>query len=232
MTVMAFVLRQHCHHPGDCLGVLSLPTAPCNPNDQGLLLYCLKPLQLGKNSALFMSQQLVLGAARLSQLSLLSGINSTPASCQYNLEKTRPSGERRPPQYTFGYRCPYRVMDPNPASNKYQLPLTLGPNTPVFRAAPCYSLASTNKNWFHKENIAGGPGPAVHTRPEPSVYQNRSPVFSMAKRFGYPLDHTLRPGPGSHDVQPVTVHKPHIPAFTMGIKHSPHLCPLIVDIHD
>ncbi|GAB1294254.1 Outer dense fiber protein 3-like protein 1 [Apodemus speciosus] len=159
-------------------------------------------------------------------------INSTPASCYYNVEKTRPSGERRPPQYTFGYRCPYRVMDPNPGPNQYQLPLTLGPDTPVFRAAPSYSLASTNKNWFHKENIAGGPGPAMHARPEPSVYQNRSPVFSMAKRFDYPLDHTLRPGPGSHNIQPVTVHKPRIPAFTMGVKHSPHLCPLIVDICD
>nr|XP_008764494.1 outer dense fiber protein 3-like protein 1 isoform X2 [Rattus norvegicus] len=159
-------------------------------------------------------------------------ITSTPASCYYNLQKTQPSGERRPPQYSFGYRCPYRVMDPNPAPNRYKLPSSLGPNVPNLSTAPCYGLASTNKNWFHKENIAGGPGPAMRTRPEPSVYQNRSPVFSMAKRFAYPLDHTLRPGPGSHNIQPVTVHKPRIPAFTMGIKHSPHLCPLIVDICD
>lgn len=231
MTVMAFALQQ-CHSPGDCLGALSRPTATCNPNDLGLLLHCLKPPELGKNSTLFVTQQLVSGPVKFSLLSLLSGINSTPASCYYNIEKTRPSGERRPPQYTFGYRCPYRVMDPNPAPNQYQLPLTLGPNIPVSRAAPSYSLASTNKNWFHKENIAGGPGPAMHARPEPSVYQNRSPVFSMAKRFDYPLDHTLRPGPGSHNIQPVTVHKPRIPAFTMGIKHSPHLCPLIVNICD
>lgn len=231
MTVMAFVL-QHCHHPGDCLGVLSLPTAPSHPNNLGLLLHCLKPRELSKNSTLLVTQQLVLGAVRLSPLSLLSGITSTPASCYYNLQKTRPSGERRPPQYSFGYRCPYRVMDPNPAPNRYKLPASLGPNVPNLSTAPCYGLASTNKNWFHKENIAGGPGPAMRTRPEPSVYQNRSPVFSMAKRFGYPLDHTLRPGPGSHNIQPVTVHKPRIPAFTMGIKHSPHLCPLIVDVCD
>ncbi|KAL6082284.1 hypothetical protein STEG23_031311 [Scotinomys teguina] len=159
-------------------------------------------------------------------------LSTTPAPCHYKLEKTRPPGERTAPHYTLGYRCPYRVMDPNPASNQYKLPLSLGPNTPVFRAAPCYSLGSSSKNWFYKENIAGGPGPAMHARPEPSVYQNRSPMFSMAKRFAYPLDHTHQPGPGSHNVQSVTVHKPRIPAFTMGIKHSPHLCPLIVDILD
>ncbi|XP_025739332.1 protein CIMAP1C [Callorhinus ursinus] len=165
---------------------------------------------------------------RISNLRL----RPNPAPCHYYLEKTHPPGERRAPQYAFGYQCPYRVMDPNPAPNQYQLPLFLGPSNPVSRAAPCYSFASGHKNWFYKENVAGGPGPAVHARPEPSVYQNCSPVYNMAKRFAYPMDHTPRPGPGSHDVQQVTVHKPRTPAFTMGIKHSPHLCPLVIDIHD
>nr|XP_054306037.1 outer dense fiber protein 3-like protein 1 isoform X2 [Pongo pygmaeus] len=160
------------------------------------------------------------------------GLNPTLASCQYYFEKIHPPGERRAPQYTFGYRRPYRVMDPNPAPNQYQMPLLLGPNTPVSRAAPCYSLASRDKNWFYKEDVAGGPGPTTYARPEPSIYQNRSPTYSMAKRFTYPLDLTPRPGPGTHEVQQVTVHKPHIPAFTMGIKHSLYLCPLVIDIRD
>ncbi|XP_053451289.1 outer dense fiber protein 3-like protein 1 [Nycticebus coucang] len=159
-------------------------------------------------------------------------LSPTLAPCHYCFEKIAPPAERKAPQYTFGYRCPYRVMDPNPAPNRYQLPLILGPNTPANRAAPCYSLASMDKNWFYKEDVAGGPGPAMHARPEPSVYQNRSPIYSVAKRFAYPRDHTLRPGPGSHEVQQVTVHKPRSPAFTMGIKHSPHLCPLVLEIHD
>ncbi|TKC43426.1 outer dense fiber protein 3-like protein 1 isoform X3 [Delphinapterus leucas] len=159
-------------------------------------------------------------------------LSPTLASCHYHLEKTHPPGERRAPKYTFGYRCPYRVMDPNPGPNQYQLPLLLGPNLPANRAAPCYSLSPLHKNWFYKEDVAGGPGPAMHARPEPSVYKNRSPMYSMARRFAYPLDHTPRPGPGSHDIQQVTVHKSRMPAFTMGIKHSPHLCPLVVDIHD
>ncbi|XP_006866527.1 PREDICTED: outer dense fiber protein 3-like protein 1 [Chrysochloris asiatica] len=165
---------------------------------------------------------------RISNLRL----SPTPASCQYSTEKVHPPGERRAPQYTFGYRCPYRLMDPNPAPNQYELPLLIGPNTPVSRAAPCYSLASRVKNWFYKEDLAGGPGPAMYAQPEPSIYQHRSPAYSMAKRFAYSMDHTPRPGPGSHDVQQVTVHKPHTPAFSMGTKHSPHLCPLVIHIRD
>lgn len=155
-----------------------------------------------------------------------------PAPGHYNVEKTRPPDERRAPQYTFGYRCPFRVMDPNPAPNHYQLPPSLGPSTPGHRAAPCFSLAPVAKTWFYREDVAGGPGPAAHARPEPSVYQKRSPVYSMAQRLSYPLDHTPRPGPGSHEVQRVTLHKPRTPAFTMGTRHSAHLCPLVVDIRD
>ncbi|XP_062060848.1 protein CIMAP1C [Lepus europaeus] len=159
-------------------------------------------------------------------------LSPTPAPCHYQCDQGPPLGERRAPQYAFGQRCPYRVMDPNPAPNRYQLPLSLGPHTPVYRAAPCYSLAALDKNWFYKEDVAGGPGPAVHARPEPSTYQKRSPVYSMAGRFAYPLDHTSRPGPGSHEVQQVTVHKPRTPAYSMGVRHSAHLCPLVVDIRD
>ncbi|KAM4826012.1 protein CIMAP1C [Thomomys bottae] len=152
--------------------------------------------------------------------------------CHYSPEKVHPCMERRGPQYTFGYRYPYRVMDPNPAPNRYQLPSSLGPSSPIFRAAPCYSLASPINNWFYKENVSGGPGPASYSLPEPSVYLPRAPAPSMARCFAYPVDHTRRAGPGSHDVHKVTLHKPRAPAFSMATKHSPHLCPLIIDIRD
>lgn len=148
------------------------------------------------------------------------------------MEKTLPPLERRVPQSSFGLRCPYRVGAPNLAPNQYQLPLLLGPNCPVTPAAPCYSLSSKNKNWFHKENVTGGPGPAQYTQPPASVYRHCGPSYSLGGCFSYPTDHTPRPGPGSHEVQQVTLHKPHIPAFTMGVKHSVHLTPLIVDVLD
>uniref|UniRef100_A0A4X2KUP9 Ciliary microtubule associated protein 1C n=1 Tax=Vombatus ursinus TaxID=29139 RepID=A0A4X2KUP9_VOMUR len=146
--------------------------------------------------------------------------------------KVHPPGERRSPRYSIGYRCPYRVSDPNPAPNYYPQPRRLGYGTPVNHSAPCYSFASTSDPWYFNKDIYKSPGPAMHTRPEPSVYQNRSPVYSMGKLFGYPRDQTNYPGPGSHEVQTVTIHKPQAPSFSMGIKHSPHLTPLIVDVKD
>ncbi|XP_060030718.1 protein CIMAP1C isoform X2 [Erinaceus europaeus] len=159
-------------------------------------------------------------------------INPTPASSFYNVEKIHPPEERRAPEFSFGRRCPYRVGDPNPSSNHYQLPVLLGPQNPVSRAAPVYSLASRDKNWFYLEDMAGGPGPAEHSRPEPAVYQPRSPAYSMASRGTYPMDRTPRPGPGAYEPQQVTVHKPRAPAFSMGVRHSAHLTPLVVDIPD
>ncbi|XP_072484391.1 protein CIMAP1C isoform X2 [Notamacropus eugenii] len=156
----------------------------------------------------------------------------TPAPPTYFWEKVPPPGERRPPQYTMGYRCPYRVSDPNPAPNQYSQPRRLGYGTPVNHSAPCYGFGSTFEPWYFKKDIYKSPGPAVHSRPEPSVYQNRSPAYSMGKLFGYPRDQTNYPGPGSHEVQTVTIHKPQAPSFSMGIKHSPHLTPLIVDVKD
>ncbi|XP_036625558.1 outer dense fiber protein 3-like protein 1 [Trichosurus vulpecula] len=157
---------------------------------------------------------------------------STPAPPTYFWEKVHPPGERRSPQYTIGYRCPYRVSDPNPAPNHYPQPRRLGYGTPVNHSAPCYSFASTSDPWRFNKDIHKSPGPAVHTRPEPSVYQNRSPIHSMGKLFGYPRDKANYPGPGSHEVQTVTIHKPQAPSFSMGVKHSPHLTPLIVDVKD
>ncbi|XP_012867485.1 PREDICTED: outer dense fiber protein 3-like protein 1 [Dipodomys ordii] len=150
----------------------------------------------------------------------------------YSPEKVPPPLERTAPQFTFGYRWPYRVMDPNPAPNRYDLPTCLGPGSPVFRTAPCFSLASRLNNWFYKENMAGGPGPATYPRPSPATSQSRGPAYSMGQRCSYPVDHTPRPGPGAHDAHKVTVHKPRAPAFSMTSRHTAHLCPLITDIRD
>ncbi|XP_044518760.1 outer dense fiber protein 3-like protein 1 [Gracilinanus agilis] len=157
---------------------------------------------------------------------------TTPAPTTYFYENVHPPGERRSPQYTIGYRCPYRISDPNPAPNQYPQPQRLGYATPVNHSAPCYGLATSANPWYFNKDIYKTPGPAAHARPEPSVYQNRSPIHTMGKLFGFPRDQINSPGPGSHDVQMVTLHKPQVPSFSMGIKHSHHLTPLIIDVKD
>ncbi|XP_074092476.1 protein CIMAP1C [Macrotis lagotis] len=157
---------------------------------------------------------------------------STPAPSEYFCEKVPPLGERRAPQYSIGYRCPYRVSDSNPAPNQYTQPRRLGYGTPVNHSAPSYSFASTSDPWYFNKDIHKNPGPAMYNQPDPSVCKNRNPLYSMGKRFGFPRDRTHYPSPGSHEVQSVTAHKRQAPSFSMGIKHSPHLTPLIEDVED
>ncbi|XP_074153017.1 protein CIMAP1C [Sminthopsis crassicaudata] len=156
----------------------------------------------------------------------------TPAPCTYFWEKVHPPGERRSPQYSIGYRYPYGVSFPNPAPNHYPQPSRLGYGTPVNHSAPCYGFGSTSARGDINKDLYRSPGPAVYDRPEPSVYKTRSPSHTMGKPFGFPREETNYPGPGSHDVEAVTANKPQAPSFSMGVKHSPHLTPLIVDIED
>ena len=41
-----------------------------------------------------------------------------------------------------------------------------------------------------------------------------------------------RPGPGSHSPEKVYANKPRAPKFSMGIRHSEYLTPLIVEVLD
>ena len=45
-------------------------------------------------------------------------------------------------------------------------------------------------------------------------------------------DSTKKPGPGAYSPERVTVNKHSPPKFSMGIRHSEYVAPLIVEIHD
>ncbi|KAJ8419038.1 hypothetical protein AAFF_G00005370 [Aldrovandia affinis] len=50
----------------------------------------------------------------------------------------------------------------------------------------------------------------------------------MLSRNSISIDATPKhPGPGHHDPEEVTVHKPRPPAFFLGIKHSDFVTPLV-----
>ena len=46
------------------------------------------------------------------------------------------------------------------------------------------------------------------------------------------LDSTKKPGPGAHSPEKVTATKQKRPAYSLGVKHSDFLCPLILDAAD
>lgn len=63
-------------------------------------------------------------------------------------------------------------------------------------------------------------------------------IFQYYKLFSFPyccvcyVDATRKPGPGAHSPEKVYVNKRAAPQFSMGIKHSEYICPLIIDISD
>ena len=49
------------------------------------------------------------------------------------------------------------------------------------------------------------PGPGTYKVIDPNIYKNRKPIFSMNARNYAPGDRTLKPGPGAHTPEMVTI---------------------------
>ncbi|KAB0391190.1 hypothetical protein E2I00_008977, partial [Balaenoptera physalus] len=95
-----------------------------------------------------------------------------PGPCYFLDPKITRFGMSSCPQVPMAERISNLRLSPTLASCHYHLEKT---HPPGERRAP--NLSPLDKNWFYKEDVAGGPGPAMHARPEPSVYQNRSPMY-------------------------------------------------------
>lgn len=124
-------------------------------------------------------------------------------------------------------RTKTRKSDNMPASNTYALKSTVG-------EAPKYSMTGrSNKGGFHQD-LAGAPGPGKYGKVNPDVTKTKQAAYTMRARTKLPQDATKKPGPGAHKVPTSTVdsRKKKAPSFSMGIRHSDYLTPLIVDIMD
>ncbi|CAM4635037.1 unnamed protein product [Caretta caretta] len=161
---------------------------------------------------------------REKSLSLMS----TPAPTEYYTEKVHPQGEPYAPAYSLADRTRYRENDPNPAPNAYTLPGMLGPRLPLKPSAPCYSMASKMDIWSNAKELARVPGPASFVVPEPNVYLHRQPAYSMWRKYNFVRDST--PGPADYKTSRVTITKPRAPDFSLGIRHSEYLTPLVIDV--
>ncbi|XP_025042010.2 protein CIMAP1C [Pelodiscus sinensis] len=152
------------------------------------------------------------------------GLMIMPAPNAYHPEMVHPQGEPNAPAYSLADRTRFRENDPNPAANAYTLPGMLGPGLPIKPSAPCYSMASKVDSAL----LARGPGPAAFTVPEPNVYLHRQPAYSMWRKHTSVRDST--PGPADYETSRITVTKPRAPDFSLGIRHSEYLSPLVIDV--
>ena len=51
------------------------------------------------------------------------------------------------------------------------------------------------------------PGPGAYSWGSPDVYRYRSPIYSITARNSIPGDSTMKPGPGAHSPEKVTIKK-------------------------
>uniref|UniRef100_H9GIY8 Outer dense fiber of sperm tails 3 like 2 n=1 Tax=Anolis carolinensis TaxID=28377 RepID=H9GIY8_ANOCA len=155
------------------------------------------------------------------------GIPRTPGPATYHPEKVPPPSQQRPPSFSIGARTKPRPVDPVPAPNSYTLPSLLGPRIPHKASSPSFSVAGRNAKGGPLEDLCRTPGPGRYKTTDPDVYLCRSPAFSMLGRLkpgkvGFPT-----PGPGTHSPEKVTLHRAKAPSYSLGIRHSEFLMPLV-----
>ncbi|ESO87577.1 hypothetical protein LOTGIDRAFT_207007 [Lottia gigantea] len=159
-------------------------------------------------------------------------IFNTPSPGAYCPERVHPQGEKHAPKYSIGSRTRYRKTDNNPSSNKYKLPPILGATQPNKQSSSAYSLIGRREIGSYLEDLAKAPGPGHYHATSPDTFINRAPLYSMRRRSYMPGDRTKKPGPGAHCPEKVTINKRSAPVFSLGIRHSEFICPMVIDVQD
>ncbi|XP_055514839.1 outer dense fiber protein 3-like protein 2 [Leucoraja erinacea] len=158
----------------------------------------------------------------------LSKIPATPGPGAYNPECTPHLNEHRSPAYTMGSRTRYRKLDTVPAPNSYTLPSLMGPKVPTKPSSACFSVTGRTR----REDLSKTPGPGRYNRTDPNIYLRKQPAYSMLGRHELPTYYTQKPGPGAHSPEKVTITNPSVPAFSLGMRHSEYVTPLIINMSD
>eukprot|EP00064_Thunnus_orientalis_P010549 superscaffoldBa00001441_g10575 len=157
----------------------------------------------------------------------------TPGPGAYSPEKAPPlNSHRRPPSYTISTRTRYRSVDAVPAPNSYILPNVLGCQVPHKPSSASYSFSGRRKVGAPSEDLSKSPGPGKYNSTNPDIYRQRQPCFSMQRRTKKPNCSSVIPGPGTYSPEKFHVHLPKAPSFTLGVRHSEFVTPLVVDVID
>ncbi|XP_068608456.1 outer dense fiber protein 3-like protein 2a [Brachionichthys hirsutus] len=157
----------------------------------------------------------------------------TPGPGAYSPEKAPPlNAHQRPRCYTIGTRTRYRSVDPVPAPNSYSLPNVLGPQVPHKPSSASYSLSSRRTVGAPSEDLALSPGPAKYSTINPDVYRRRQPSFTMQSRTKRPDYASAHPGPGAYHPETSHTHLRRPPSYSLGVRHSEFVMPLVVDVAD
>jgi len=169
------------------------------------------------------------GTAKYTQLGRRRDLSEfkTPGPGRYNNQTCHPQGERHAPKHSMGSRTKYRRTDAYPSANSYSLPQLLGPKIPSATASNAYSMTSRTEIGSFKQDLAKTPGPARYSDVSQNIYKRKAAQYSMLARRFAPGDKTQKPGPGQHYPEQVKINKHAMPQYSMGIRHSEYITPLI-----
>lgn len=157
----------------------------------------------------------------------------TPGPGTYKPEGSGPQASHSAPQYSFGTRARNRGTDQTPAPNNYTMPGMTGKTVQAGkRQAPCFSMTSRSKIGSFHEDLTKTPGAGTYAVVNPDSYKDRKPQYSMTSRNQMPGDSTMKPGPGAHSPEKVTINKRSPNSHSFGIRHSEYIAPMIVAVND
>ena len=136
------------------------------------------------------------------------------------------------PTFIMGERNSFKLGDNNPAPNSYGLPELIGSGVPNKCSSASYSLHTRNKVGAPNEDLAKTPGPAAYTTTDNNIVFSRNPVWSLMSR-SKSMTNVMASNPAPNAYQSRGFPDKRSSAkFSMGIKHSDYVMPLIIDALD
>ncbi|ESO00787.1 hypothetical protein HELRODRAFT_175268 [Helobdella robusta] len=159
---------------------------------------------------------------------------SLPGPGDYDLTKTKTgilSNEHRAPKISIGQRPKWTEKSNAPPPNKYDVTTGIGTRSQTAPIAPSWSIG-TRTDFGSTSYMAlkgATPGPANYSTVKPGVYKPSHNGFSIQGRTAQKQYISVRdnPGPNTYDPQNAYKHLTKKNGFTMGIKHSKYVMPLI-----
>ncbi|XP_075284942.1 ciliary microtubule associated protein 1B [Opisthocomus hoazin] len=151
----------------------------------------------------------------------------TPGPGCYSPERADRVAFPSAPACTLHSRTRHCISQQTPGPTAYRLPPMLGPRVVGKTSAPTYSMTGRSNIGTFYQDLCKTPGPCNYRVVDTDVYKRRAPQFSMLARNPLPSDHSPKPGPSTYSPK-----LGRRPGLTFGIRHSPYLAPLIVEVPD
>lgn len=165
----------------------------------------------------------------------MSTVEKTPGPGDYDtlsLKNGVLSKDHKSPAVTIGQRTKMPDRGAVPPPNKYNTSSGIGSRSQTAPYAPAWSMSGrSDVGGSHYGAIkAAGPGPASYGAVAPRVYKSAPGGCTIQGRTKIKDYTSIRdnPGPSSYDPHGMGQKKG---GFTMGIRHSEYVLPLISDIN-